>query len=338
MIERRSLRLPITLGVVLIILTLLLTTGWVLIIVFRATEEPQPGLYWALLAIGASCFMLMLLGIITYLVLSIRTINLTRRQSNFIDAVTHELKTPIASLKLLLQTLNSQQLNEAEREEFYRLMMSDANRLDTMINQVLAAARLDQFLDQQNLAPIRFDQLIQQVVAELPITEMESADMKLDLAPAEVVAPESELKIVVNNLLSNAIKYGGSPPKVEVKLMVSKPSRMVLLRVKDNGAGIALNDRRRIFRRFVRLGNELERKKKGTGLGLYLVKTIASRLRGSIRVLKSDSKNGSVFEFRIPGDSPAEPTTPDQLGTEQPATKQEADPHLASGEPADSAT
>lgn len=306
MIERRSLRLPITLGVVLIILTLLLTTGWVLINVFIAMEEPSPALYWFLLTIGAVCFTLMLLGIITYLVLSIRVINLTRRQSNFIDAVTHELKTPIASLKLLLQTLNSQDTSEKERAEFYRLMMSDANRLDTMINQVLAAARLDYPIDQETLDPVRFDVLIEAVADEYRAALPENAVLETELVPAVVVAPESELRIAVGNLVSNAVKYGGTPQVVKLHLRVSRTSGFVILQVRDNGAGIAMNDRRRIFRRFVRLGNELERKRKGTGLGLHLVKTIATRLKGSVRVTKSDSRNGTTFELRIPGKA-AEP-------------------------------
>lgn len=303
MIERRSLRLPITLGVVLIILTLLLTTGWVLINVFNAIDKPQPGLYWFLLTIGAICFLLMLFGIITYLVLSIRVINLTRRQSNFIDAVTHELKTPIASLKLLLQTLNTQEVSEKERAEFYRLMMADAHRLDTMINQVLAAARLDYPVDPENMEPVRFDKLVESVAREYLETQAPEARLEMELAPTEVLAPESELRIVVNNLLSNAFKYGGNPPIVQLNLRTSRPSKMAVLQVRDNGSGIAMNDRRRIFKRFVRLGNELERKKKGTGLGLYLVKTIAGRLRGSIRVVRSDSRNGTTFEFRLPGKS-----------------------------------
>lgn len=314
MIERRSLRLPITLGVVLIILTLLLTTGWVLINVFIAIEEPQPGLYWALLTIGAICFMLMLLGIITYLVLSIRVINLTRRQSNFIDAVTHELKTPIASLKLLLQTLNSQDVGEEDRAEFYRIMLGDANRLDTMINQVLAAARLDYPIDQESLSPIRLDRLVESVCQEFREIQGPEAQLETQLDPSEVVAPESELKIVISNLLSNAFKYGGSPPVVHVNLRVSSVSKKAVLTVKDNGGGIALNDRRKIFRRFVRLGNELERKKKGSGLGLYLVKTIADRLRGSVRVARSDSRHGTTFEFKLPGRTPAAEEPVDQLG------------------------
>ncbi len=300
MLERRSLKLPITLGVVLIVLTLLLTTGWILLNVFKAIEDPSPGLYWVLLTVGAICFLVVLIGIITYLVLSVRVINLTRRQSNFIDAVTHELKTPIASLKLLLQTLNAQEVTDAERAEFYRLMLGDANRLDLMINQVLAAARLDHSLDYATLPEVRLDQLVTEVVEEFRNSSLEDTQILLSTMPVEVRASESELKIVVGNLISNAIKYGGSPPKLDIKLNAIELSKVAVLHVQDNGNGIAPGDRRRIFQRFVRLGSELERRQKGTGLGLYLVKTIVDRMRGQIKVLKSDAKNGTVFELRLP--------------------------------------
>lgn len=302
MIERRSLKLPITLGVVLIVLTLLLTTGWVLLNVFRAIDDDKPGLYWALLTIGAICFVVVLIGIITYLVLSIRVINLTRRQSNFIDAVTHELKTPIASLKLLLQTLTTKDVTDGERDEFYRLMLSDAHRLDLMINQVLAAARLDHPINFEDLRPVRLDQLIQHLVDEIRATtsQHEAASIETNLVACSVLAPEGELRIVITNLLSNAIKYGGNPPVVRIDLRVTKDNRRVIAHFTDNGGGIPVRDRSRIFYRFVRLGSELERRKKGTGLGLYLVKTIVSRLRGSVGVLKSDAKQGTVFELQLP--------------------------------------
>jgi two-component system phosphate regulon sensor histidine kinase PhoR len=302
--ERRSLKLPITLGVVLIILVLLLTTGWVLIVVFRALQDPAPHFYWVLLTVGAICFLLVLIGIIIYLVLSIKVINSTARQANFIDAVTHELKTPIASLKLLLQTLNRQDVSDEERSEFYRLMLADAQRLDTMINQVLAAARLDQPIDPERVDNVCFKTLLAAIVADYQSSHPE-AQILLDVDDCILRAPESELRIMVGNLVSNAIKYGGSPPIVQLTGRFQATHNEVQLLVKDNGKGIPLRDRTRIFQRFVRLENELERRTKGTGLGLYLVKTIANRLRGTVRVLRSDARNGTTFEIRLPAISSA---------------------------------
>jgi len=297
--ERRSLKLPITLGVVLIVLVLLLTTGWVLLNVFWAIQDPSPHLYWILLTVGAICFLLVLIGIITYLVLSIKVINSTARQANFIDAVTHELKTPIASLKLALQTLHAQDLSEEERGTFYRLMLADANRLDTMINHVLSAARLDQPINQEQVTEIRVDGLLESLVDDFREREP-GAKFEVVCDQSVVRAPESELRLMVGNLLSNAVKYGGNPAVIQITATYIPPRQQLQLLIHDNGAGIPLRDRARIFNRFVRLESELERRKKGTGLGLYLVRTIAHRLRGQVRVLKSDAKHGTTFEVRLP--------------------------------------
>src|SRR5688500_12483103 len=144
MFERKSLKLPITLGVVMIVLLVLLMVGWVLLAVFGALADDQrAGLYWALLSIGSTVLVFVLVGVVMYLTLSIKAINLSRRQSNFIDSVTHELKSPIASLKLYLQTLNRRKLSAEEQESFYKFMLEDVERLDSLINHLLDAARMD---------------------------------------------------------------------------------------------------------------------------------------------------------------------------------------------------
>ena len=133
MFERRSLSLPITLGVFMILAIVALTVGWVLM----AAGFFQSYLSVAMLSIGSTLFLLILLGVITYLTLSIKAINLTRRQSNFIDSVTHELKSPIASLKLYLQTMNKRELSDDEQEKFLKFMADDVDRLDGLISHLL---------------------------------------------------------------------------------------------------------------------------------------------------------------------------------------------------------
>src|SRR5437868_6928732 len=135
MFERKSLKWPITLGVVMILLLVVLTVGWVLLAVF--------GGQWTWLSIGTTFLAFVLAGVVMYLVLTVKAINLGRRQSNFIDSVTHELKSPIASLKLYLQTLNRRATTEEEKATFYRDMLDDVERLDHLINHLLDAARLE---------------------------------------------------------------------------------------------------------------------------------------------------------------------------------------------------
>lgn len=298
--QRRSIRFPVTLGVVLIVLILLLTTGWILLSTFLAIGEKTPAIFWALLVVGAVCFACVLAGVIIYLVLSIQAINLAKRQSNFIDAVTHELKTPIASLTLLLQTLTTKTVTEEERSEFYRLMLGDANRLDSMINQVLAAARLDHDAGSRDGSVHRLDHLIAQVIKNRSDMFHTNHKVSENLEACHTAVPSGELQIAVDNLVSNAIKYGGEPAEVWVELRPDAGKRFAILKVRDNGVGIEKRDWGRIFHRFVRLENELERRQKGTGLGLHLVRTIVKRNKGSVRVLKSEIGKGSVFEMKIP--------------------------------------
>ena len=139
MFERRSLSLPITLGVLMILAIVALTVGWVLM----WAGVFQSYLSVAMLTIGSTLFLLILLGVITYLTLSIKAINLTRRQSNFIDSVTHELKSPIASLKLYLQTMNKRELSDDEREKFLKFMADDVDRLDGLISHLLDARTME---------------------------------------------------------------------------------------------------------------------------------------------------------------------------------------------------
>ncbi len=138
---RTSLRLPIILGVAMIVMVVALIVGWVLVTV---KETEKLGVYWAVLAVGTTFLVLMLVGVVLYLWISIKEIRLNRRQSNFIDSVTHELKSPIASLKLYLQTLSRRNVDEQRQADFYRFMLDDVERLDNLINHLLDAARLDQ--------------------------------------------------------------------------------------------------------------------------------------------------------------------------------------------------
>ena len=141
MFRRRSLGWPITLGVVMIVLLVALIIGWVILSV-RAAQESS---YWyAVLAVGATFLALMIAGVVMYLLISIKEIKLNQRQSNFIDSVTHELKSPLTSLKLYLQTLSRRQVSEQQLADFHRFMLDDLDRLDALINHMLDAARVEQ--------------------------------------------------------------------------------------------------------------------------------------------------------------------------------------------------
>jgi signal transduction histidine kinase len=303
MFERRSLRWPITLGVVMFVVLVLLLVGWVLITWFGISfDAPRAGLYIALLSIGATLLTLVIVGTAMYLSLSIKAINLTQRQSNFIDSVTHELKSPIASLKLYLQTLNRRTVSAAEQEVFFKDMLEDVERLDELITHLLDVARLERNRVSSPPEEVRLDKVIRQCAEELcQRYERPTETIRLELAPAVVTAVTVDLELVFRNVIDNALKYADDEqPEVEVSMRPGSAGQVVV-RVSDNGRGIPHSLRHRIFGRFVRLGSELEREKPGTGLGLYIVRTMVGRLGGKIRVRDRDRGSGASFEVQLPG-------------------------------------
>jgi two-component system phosphate regulon sensor histidine kinase PhoR len=303
MFERRSLRWPISLGVVLIVLVVVMLVGSIVTLIYAALNSPQASAwYWAWLAIGSTLLTIILLGVVGYLVLSIRAINLTRRQSNFIDSVTHELKSPIASLKLYIQTLNRRQLNPIEQEDFFKGMLEDVERLDTLINHLLDVARLERVAKPGEEEDVRVDEVLRSCAQQVcQRQQVASGVVQLDLAPATVRCRRIDLELVFRNLIDNGVKYAADDnPQVEVIMDLSQSGR-VIVRVADNGRGIPADQRRQIFGRFVRLGSELERDKPGTGLGLYIVRTLLSRLRSQIQVRDRASGQGTMFEVDMPG-------------------------------------
>jgi len=302
MFSRRSLSKPILLAIAMFILLAVLTVGWVLLAVFGALKDTSSsGLYWALLTIGSTFLVLLIVGVALYLVLSIKAINLTQRQSNFIDSVTHELKSPIASMKLYLQTLSRHQVSPAEQNNFHHFMLEDLERLDHLINQMLDAGRLDVEPAKSENEDVDLAALLRDCAAAVAMNYHVAADtVRLDLEPAVIVGRRVDLDIIFRNLIDNAVKYAGSPPRVEVTLRGAAGGRTVV-RIADNGRGIPPHFRRKIFGRFARLGSELEREKPGTGLGLYIARTLLRRLRGSIRVRDPEQGPGTVFEVQLPG-------------------------------------
>jgi two-component system, OmpR family, phosphate regulon sensor histidine kinase PhoR len=318
MSTRRSLSLPILLAIVMIVLLVVLTVGWVILAVVGALKDTSSsGMYWAMLSIGSTFILFLIVGVVLYLILSIKAINLTRRQSNFIDSVTHELKSPIASMKLYLQTLNRHQVNQQLQTDFHRFMLEDLERLDHLINQMLDAGRLDAERPKEEVEDVELALLLKDCAAAICLNYRMSSDIvTLELQPCIVSGRRVDLDIIFRNLIDNAVKYAGSPPKVHVQLRVANNGQ-VIARISDNGRGIPYHLRRKIFGRFVRLGMELERDKPGTGLGLYIARTLVRQVRGRIRVRDPEKGPGTVFEVQLPG-RPAdkETTSPEKPAIE----------------------
>jgi two-component system, OmpR family, phosphate regulon sensor histidine kinase PhoR len=299
MLERKSLRFPIVLGVLLIVVVVALTVGWVLITVFGAMEQPESAFYWTWLSVGSVLFLFVLVGVIWYLVLSVKAINLNRRQSNFIDSVTHEFKSPIASLKLYLQTLRMRTVSEAQKEQFFKHMLADVDRLDGLVSHLLEAGYIDTTKKERREEFLDISYVIRDCVKTV-CTRYQAPEsaVELQLVKADIYASPVDANILFRNLIDNAVKYAGSPPKVTISTRIENEE--VVTEVCDNGPGIPKAQKRKIFGRFYRLGNELERKKPGTGLGLYIVRTLVKQLGGRVQILDREVNTGTVFELRLP--------------------------------------
>jgi signal transduction histidine kinase len=299
--QRRALGWPITLGVVMIVLLAALAAGWVILAVYGALDNSRwAPMFWTLLSVGSAFFVLVLVGVVLYLILSIKTINLNQRQSNFIDSVTHELKSPIASLKLYLQTLSLHEVDRQERERFYLHMLEDVERLDELINHLLDAARVDRADSRSPKEEIDLAAVVQNCASAVAGRyHLPAERVRVDAAPCLIRAPAVDVELIFSNLIDNAAKYASeTDPSIAISLRPEE--EWAVVRVADNGRGIPRHLRKKIFGRFVRLGLELERKKTGTGLGLYIVRTLVRRLKGKVAVLDGEGGQGTVFEVRLP--------------------------------------
>jgi signal transduction histidine kinase len=301
--ERKSLKWPILVAILMIVMLVGLTVGWVLLNVFSALDAEKASrssIYWVLLSVGAVLFAFLLAGVILYLIWIIQNINLNRRQSNFIDAVTHELKTPIASLKLYLQTLHRRDVQGPQRQQFYSTMMEDVERLDRLINQLLDVARLQR--DQQDPASkewVSLRSVTQECIERLAKQHSLSLEVfEVTIQDCQVLAHRIDIDVLLGNLLDNAIKYSSAEPYIEVRITFQNQS--ALIAISDNGPGIPRHLRRKIFSRFYRAGDELERRKPGVGLGLFLVRSIVERLKGSITVSERIKHPGATFLVTLP--------------------------------------
>ncbi|QDT42664.1 Alkaline phosphatase synthesis sensor protein PhoR [Gimesia alba] len=288
------LRLPITLSVVLMVMNVALMVFWIIL----AAQI----YWWTALAIGTVVFVLILVGLSLYLVLTIKEVRLSQRQSDFIDSVTHELKTPIASMKLYLETLQMRSLSEEKRGEFYSTMKTELERLDHLISQLLEVKRLDALGMETDPEDILVEPLIKHCArVECNRRQLEVDQIfEFDIEPAVIHTRRILLEMIFRNVIDNAIKYGGSKPEIQVQVRVSKGGR-VITRVMDNGEGVDPEIRKDIFKIFYRGESELERRKTGTGLGLYIVRTLVHLLGGKVTVHDRLDQPGSVFAIDLPG-------------------------------------
>jgi len=293
---------PITIGVLLIVVAVALTVGWQFLGVsesLRAREAQT--VRWVVTFLGTLLFVLLNSGLVLMIILLVREVRLNERQSNFVSAVTHELKTPVASLRLYLDTLEMRDLPETQRRDFYKTMRSDLDRLNTTINNVLNAAM---YTDRPVVDPQPLDlaKLVRRSV-ELTRTRHQLAKESIEYKGPEELHLRGDagaLETAVLNLLDNAVKYSKDPVKVDVEVWSDRDGQ-AHLSVKDNGIGMSRAHLRFIFNRFYRIGAEVRRSHTGTGLGLFIVKSVVKGHHGTISADSAGPDRGSTFVISLPG-------------------------------------
>jgi two-component system, OmpR family, sensor histidine kinase SenX3 len=289
----------IVLCVVLVAAAVSLNVGWVMVNARRVLP----------LVLGVIAFALIIAGIVVYTVFLVRELRRNEQHDAFINAVTHELKTPIASIRLYLETLQAREVGDQQRREFYRVMLADADRLQHTVEQVLKAGVAGQRPRLSHRAPVDVGALARECV--------ETARLRHHLAPDAITltTPDLEqslfvsgdaddLRTALSNLLDNAVKY--SPQQVQVQVEVAAPAPDSLwVRVRDRGVGIPKSQLKRIFTRFYRFQSR-GHKVKGTGLGLFIVRSIAKQHGGRVSAQSEGEGRGSTFTLELPRLSPTQ--------------------------------
>ena len=283
----------ITLGVCLVGLAVALNVSWIVL----SWRKVVP------LVLGIIFFLVIIGGLVLNTIFLVREIRRNEQQDSFLNAVTHELKTPITSIRLYLETLERRQVEDSQRHEFYRVMLQDTDRLLGTVEQVLKAGEVRGGSSRKNWQETDFAKIVEEGVELARLRHHLPLDaLNLGTRPADqitVLGNPVELRTVVANLLENAVKYSGPQRSIAVDLLTPSVDT-VLLRVQDNGIGIARAELKRIFKRFYRVYNRATDQVKGTGLGLFIVRSIVRRHGGEAFAESAGENRGSTFTVRLP--------------------------------------
>jgi two-component system, OmpR family, sensor histidine kinase SenX3 len=292
--RRRSVIFFTVLGVCLVALAITLNISWIVL----------NWQYGVLVVLGLVLFIPIIAGMVLNTIFLVREIRRNEQHDSFINAVTHELKTPVASIRLYLQTLQSRELDDEKRREFYRIMLEDSDRLLQTIEQVLQAGSSGSRWRRISRTRVDLSDLAKECV-ELARTRFHLTPNTLAyesrVAPASsvVIGDPDELKAAVWNLIDNAIKYSAGDVHVRVVLEDAEGGRLAI-KVSDRGVGISAVELKRIFRRFYRIPASVAIRAKGSGLGLFIVRSVAKKHGGRAFAESEGQGRGSTFTLLLP--------------------------------------
>jgi signal transduction histidine kinase len=293
--RKKTIAFAITLGVCLAVAAAVLNVSWIIL----NWREVVP------LVLGVIFFGFIIAGVILNTIFLVREVRRNEQQDSFLNAITHELKTPITSIRLYLETLQKRNLDDRQRHEFYDVMLQDTQRLMGMVEQVLRAARAAQKNAPVSRSEIEVGPLVQDAL-DLARSRHHLAPEMLnwesDGQPAEqlsVLGDREELFTAISNVIDNAVKYSPREPNIRIKV-VTPDLDFVQIRVKDNGVGIARGELKRVFKRFYRVLNPATSQVKGSGLGLFIVRAIARRHGGDAYAESEGVGRGTRVTIQLP--------------------------------------
>lgn len=254
------------------------------------------------LVIGIVLFALIIVGMILNTIFLVREIRRNEQHDSFVNAVTHELKTPITSIRMYLETLQSRAVTDAQRDDFYRIMHRDTDRLMATVDQVLRAAQTSQKRRVGDWAPLNIADLLHECVEAGRTRHHLDPESLIEIpcasaADTVVQGDMEELRIALTNVLDNAVKY--STGEVRIRAEALTQGAHVLIRISDRGVGIPPDELKRIFKRFYRAGRS-RTTVKGTGLGLFIVRATLKKHRGDVSAQSEGEGQGAQITLRLP--------------------------------------
>ncbi len=296
--RRAKIAFFVTLGVCIAVAAGVLSTSWIII----NWRKLVP------LMLGVIVFGFIIAGVILNTIFLVREVRRNEQQDSFLNAITHELKTPITSIRLYLETLQKRAVDDAQRREFYQVMLEDTQRLMGTVESVLRAARVTQKNAPLSRVEIAIGALVQDSLDWVRSRHHLSAEV-VDWSPdgrpnpqLSVMGDREEISTALTNVLDNAVKYSPENPCVRVSVL-TPDLQHVEIRVHDNGIGIPRGELKRVFRRFYRALAPASSQVKGSGLGLFIVRAIARRHGGDAHAESEGSGKGTTVTIRLPRNS-----------------------------------